>query len=85
VFWTPSDGDVRISRDTVDRVEFERIHLAPFWWATSVRFRQEDDRWSSWFVAFRPGSLRRELERLAWPVTAAPTVGYGRLLARRER
>jgi hypothetical protein len=85
VFWTWPSGDVRLERGTVDRVEFEQIHLPPFWWwGTNVRFRQADgQRWSKRFVPFRAGRLRRELELLGWPVTTRPPVGYRQLLAGR--
>jgi hypothetical protein len=83
VFWTSLGGDVRVDRDTVDRVEFEWLHLPPFmWWTMSVRFRQADGRRSTRFVPLRPGRLRRELGRLGWPVTSAK-VGYRQLLAER--
>jgi hypothetical protein len=85
VFWTWLGGDVRLDRETVDRVEFERVHLPPFlWWVTNVRFHQTDDQWSDRFVAFRPNRLRHELTHLGWPVKAAPPLGYRRLFAERR-
>jgi hypothetical protein len=84
VFWTLLGDDVRVERDTVDRVEFERIHLPPFWWwVTNARFRRADGRWSSRFVPWRPGRLQRALEGLGWPVTTVPKLGYRQLLAER--
>lgn len=77
VVWTVLEGETRIDRATVDRIEFEGIRLPPLVWKTNLRVRlARGQPWPARFVPFRPRQLRRALERLGWPVVDAETVRY---------
>jgi hypothetical protein len=77
VLGTALDGETRIDRAAVDRIEFERIRLPPFNWRTNVHVRlATGQRWPARFVPFGPGRLRRAFGLLGWPVVDVETVGY---------
>ena len=64
---------LRIERDDLDAVEFERVRL-PLVWTTNIYFaRRDGSRAPRSFNVLRSRSFRASLEALGWPTRDLPS------------